>query len=50
MATNVKPVLIQVDLKDWPDFQKLCGTRKVSKKLRKMVKRELRKARREGRI
>jgi hypothetical protein len=50
MRTRMKPVLIHVDPKDWPEFQRLCGRRMISKVLRRMVKEELGKAKTEGRI
>lgn len=43
-GVRVKPTLIHVDPTDWVMFQDLCGKRGVSKKIRAMVKRELRKA------
>lgn len=39
-----KPVLIHVDPGDWAEFQKLCGKRRVSLKIRKIVREELKKA------
>jgi len=41
---ETKPVLIHVVPKDWAKFQALCGSRKVSKRIRAIVRRELRRA------
>ena len=39
-----KPVLIHVDPDDWEQFKLLCGNYKVSRRIRAIVRRELRKA------
>jgi len=41
---ETKPVLIHVNPDDWALFQELCGRRKVSMTIRRMVRRELKKA------
>lgn len=40
-----KPVLIHVDPDDWEQFQVLCGKRKVSRRIRAIVRREIKRAR-----
>lgn len=42
--TQYKATLVYVDPDDWELFQKLCGRYRVSKRLRVMVKEELKKA------
>ena len=37
------PVLIYVDPKDWPEFQRKAGPRGVSKRIRAMVKADLKR-------
>lgn len=44
-APVTKPVLIHVDPKDWEAFKQLCGNYKVSRRIRAIVRRELKKAR-----
>lgn len=49
MADNEKlKVLVNMNRSDWREFQKLAGTYRASLVLRKLVRRELDRAAREG--
>lgn len=43
-APVTKPVLIHVDPDDWKEFQEICGRYRVSRRIRAIVRREIRKA------
>lgn len=36
-----KPVLIYVDPDEWPEFQEICGSRKVSERVRELVRKDM---------
>jgi hypothetical protein len=40
-TSNIVPVLVHMDRKDWEAFKKLAGKRRASSRLRRMVKAEL---------
>lgn len=40
-TSNIVPVLVHMDRKDWEQFKLLAGKRRASARLRAMVKREL---------
>jgi hypothetical protein len=43
MAGKKHPVLIHVDIDEWNEFKRLCGRRRVSLKIRKLVSDEIKR-------
>lgn len=39
-----KPVLVHLNPRDWEQFKELCGSGKASRRIRAIIRRELKKA------
>jgi hypothetical protein len=40
-VTRFKPVLVYVDPEEWPQFQEVCGSQRVSARIRELIAKDL---------